>query len=79
MEKVINSYPAEGFYRLAKDFLVTQSRFMSEDHLLVLKQDPHTIFSLYRMQMLHDKINLLSKLDRKLIAKRPGSKGTRII
>jgi len=37
MEKVINSFSTDGFYKLAKDFLVIQGKFMTEDHLLIFK------------------------------------------
>ena len=40
MVQVIQSFSPNGFYRLAKDFLVQQKKYMSEDHLLILIQDP---------------------------------------
>jgi hypothetical protein len=37
MEKVINGFTNDGFYKMAKDFLVTQGKFMTEDHLLIFR------------------------------------------
>ena len=56
------------FYRMARDFLVIKGKFMTEDHLIHLKEDPKTILSLYRLQMLQYKTSQMSKIEEKLRA-----------
>ena len=41
---------------------------MTEDHLIHLKEDPKTILSLYRLQMLQYKTSQMSKIEEKLRA-----------
>lgn len=74
MELVIHSFNNNTFYKEAKDFLVTRGKFMSEDHLIHLKEDPKTILSLYRMFMLHYKTTQKGVVDTKLAVRKPKSK-----
>ena len=55
MDLVIQSFNVSQFYREAREFIVHRCAFMSEDHLIHLKEDPKTILSLYRIFMLHYK------------------------
>ena len=70
MELVIHSFNNNAFYREAKEFLVIRGKFMSEDHLIHLKEDPKTILSLYRMFMLHFKTTQMGIVDKKLVVRK---------
>lgn len=54
---MLEAFTPSGFYKLAKEFLVVQGKYMTEDHLLILNQDPKTILMLYRLYMLNHKTN----------------------
>ena len=70
MELVIHSFNNNVFYKEAKEFLVIRGKFMSEDHLIHLKEDPKTILSLYRMFMLHFKTTQMGIVDKKLVVRK---------
>ena len=74
MDKVIQSFNISQFYREAREFIVYRCKFMSEDHLIHLKEDPKTILSLYRIFMLHHKTNQMSVIDKKLVVRKAAAK-----
>ena len=76
MELVVHSFNNNTFYKEAKEFLVTKGKFMTEDHLIQLKEDPKTILSLYRMFMLHYKTTQKAVIDNKLTVRKTKSQST---
>lgn len=74
LDAVLQSFTPQGFYKLAKDFLVIQTKYMTEDHLLILNQDPKAILKLYRLYMLFFKTNQIQLLNRKMTMKKNLSK-----
>lgn len=74
MDLVVHSFKVNTFYNMAKDFLVTKGKFVSEDHLIHLKEDPKTILSLYRMFMLHYKTTQKGVLETKVAVRKPKAK-----
>lgn len=73
LEAVLEAFSPQGFYKLSKDFLVLQGKYLTEDHLLIMSQDPLTILKLYRLYMLNHKTNQMALLNRKVTQKQ-GSK-----
>ena len=65
LDLVVHSFKGEDLYKSAREFLVVQCKFLSDSHMINLKEDPKTILNLYRMHMLHHKSNLINKIDRR--------------
>ena len=76
MEIVINGMSSSSFHREAREFLVAKGKYMTDEHLIHLKEDPKTILSLYRIFMLQYKTSLMASID-KMIAPRKGSAKTK--
>lgn len=74
MELVINSFHSKVFYREARDFLVTRGKFMTDSHLIHLKEDPKTILSMYRILMLQYKSNQMGQIGKKVVQKKQSQK-----
>mmetsp|Transcript_894 Transcript_894/g.1356 ORF Transcript_894/g.1356 Transcript_894/m.1356 type:complete len:91 (+) Transcript_894:1499-1771(+) len=55
MELVIHGMSSSSFHRETREFLVSQGKYMTDEHLIHLKEDPKTILSLYRIFMLQYK------------------------
>ena len=70
MEQVIDSFNAKTFYREARDFLVGKGKFMTDGHLIHLKEDPKTILSMYRIFMLQFKSAQMSMIGKKVVQKK---------
>ena len=75
MELVIHSFASSTFYKEAREFLVVKGKFLTDGHLIHLKEDPKTVLSLYRMFMLHYKTNQMSTIDKKLLPRKRGGGG----
>ena len=48
------------FHREMRDFLVTSGQYMTDEHLIHLKEDPKTILNLYRIFMLKFKTHQIT-------------------
>ena len=52
MQTTIDSFTPKVFYEQVKDFLCSK-RYVPEENLVLLKQDPHTLLNLYRIYGIH--------------------------
>ena len=71
---MIKGYTNKALYKEVKEFVVNHGKFMSEDHLIHLKDDPKTVVSLYRIFMLFYKTNQMEQIHRKIVSKKAKKK-----
>ena len=64
----------EAFDRETHDFLVTKGKFMTNEHLIHLKEDPKVILNLYRIFMLKHRMAVMSRIDKVAAAATRGGK-----
>lgn len=64
-ELVVHSFKNVQFYESARQFLVVKGKFLTNDHMINLKEDPKTILNLYRMHMLHWKTAQINTIESK--------------
>ena len=74
MELVVHGMSSSSFHREAREFLVAKGKYMTDEHLIHLKEDPKTILSLFRIFMLQYKTTIMATID-KAVAPRKKSAG----
>jgi hypothetical protein len=52
LQKVVEAFGFHEFYDHIKKFLVTQGRFITDDKLIHMKEDPLSMLYLYKLYML---------------------------
>lgn len=75
LELVIHSMSSGAFHRETREFLVASGKYMTDEHLIHLKEDPKTILNLYRIFMLKYKTHIMGQIDKKPVVIRKNGTG----